>query len=137
MTEMQRTERYTPGRSTAATAMMAERRAETHGQFFLPHLMPGQSLLDIGCDPGTTTVDLARAVAPAGVLGIDAAADQIEEGRRLAVQAGASNVTFEAASCYEVPAPKDSVDRVFSPALLEHLTDPVAAASLTERQVRG
>lgn len=116
--------------------MMAERRAETHGRFFLPHLTPGKSLLDIGCGPGTITVDFADAVAPAGVLGIDAAADQVDQGRLLAARGGASNVTFGVGSCYQVPAPDGSVDRVFAHALLEHLADPIAALRESRRVLR-
>ena len=37
----------------------------------VPLLVSGQSLLDIGCGPGTITLDLARRVAPGQTVGVD------------------------------------------------------------------
>lgn len=135
-TETPHPERYTPGEGATAVAHMAGRRLETHGRFFLPLLGPGQSLLDIGCGPGTITVGLAAAVAPGRVLGVDVGGDQLAQGRRLAAQAGMANVSFEVASCYELPSPEGSFDRVFSHALLEHLAEPVAAVREARRVLR-
>lgn len=61
----QRAEQYTPGQAAPAVAMMAARRVETHGRFFLSYLRPGQSLLDTGCGPGAITerLDIASCYA--------------------------------------------------------------------------
>ena len=128
--------RYTPGRTSTSVAFMAERRAETHAEFFLPHLAGGMSLLDVGCGPGHITVGLAAAVAPGSVLGVDQGAEQLTYGRDLALRSGLSNLRFEAGSCYDLPLPADAVDRVFSHALLEHLADPVAALLEARRVLR-
>lgn len=130
------TEHYTPGRTTTAVAFMANRRVETHGGFFLPHLAAGMSVLDVGCGPGQITVGLATAVAPGPVLGVDQGAEQLALGRDLAAQEGLSYLRFEAGSCYELPLPDDSVDRVFSHALLEHLAEPVNALREAHRVLR-
>src|SRR6059058_4300608 len=47
------------------------RTAENSAAYLLPRLRSGQRLLDVGCGPGTITVDLASRVAPGAVLGID------------------------------------------------------------------
>ena len=119
--------RYTPGHTATSVAFMAERRAETHAAFFLPHLATGMSLLDMGRGPGHITVGLAAAVAPGAVLGVDQSAEQLGYGRDLAARLGLTNLRLQAGSCYALPLPAESVDRVFSHALLEHLADPVAA----------
>ncbi|HEU4422717.1 MAG TPA: methyltransferase domain-containing protein, partial [Pilimelia sp.] len=49
----------------------AQRTAESHAAFLLPHLRPGMTLLDMGCGPGSITIGLAAAVAPGAATGID------------------------------------------------------------------
>ena len=51
------------------------RTAENSAGYLLPHLAPGARVLDVGCGPGTITVDLAARVPDGEVLGLDAAAD--------------------------------------------------------------
>jgi ubiquinone/menaquinone biosynthesis C-methylase UbiE len=91
-------ERYTPGHTPSAVAFMAERRTDTHAQFFMPHLTPGLSVLDLGCGPGSITVGIAAAVAPGPVIGIDQGAAQLDQARDRASRMGLTNVRFEAAS---------------------------------------
>jgi SAM-dependent methyltransferase len=135
MTSDQR-ELYTPGHTGSAIAFMAGRSAETHARFFLPHLTAGMTLLDVGCGPGSITVGLAAAVAPGAVIGVDQGADQLDEAGNRARSAGVRNVQFRAASCYDLPLTDHSVDRVFSHALLEHLSDPARALAEIRRVLR-
>lgn len=129
-------ERYTPGLSRSSVAFMANRSAETHASFFLPHLSTGLSVLDLGCGPGSITAGLAMAVAPGPVTGIDQGAEQLDQARDRCARLGLDNVRFEHGSCYRIPLPGQSVDRVFSHALLEHLTDPHRALTEMRRVLR-
>ena len=52
------TDTYTPGYSTPMVNFLAQRTAETHAAFFLPHLKPGLRVLDAGCGPGSITLGL-------------------------------------------------------------------------------
>ncbi|MFC4049826.1 methyltransferase domain-containing protein [Actinomadura syzygii] len=130
------TERYTPGHDTSAIDFMAARTAATHARFFLPHLAPGMTLLDVGCGPGTITADLAAAVAPGHVLGLDRQASQLVDARALARHRGLTDIEFREGSCYDIPLDDRSVDRVFSHALIEHLAHPVRALAEIRRVLR-
>jgi ubiquinone/menaquinone biosynthesis C-methylase UbiE len=118
---------YTPGHTSNAVTFMAQRRAATHGAFFLPQLKAGMRLLDCGCGPGTITLDLARRVAPGAVVGIDRSDAQFASARAEAAQQGLA-VTFEAADIARLRFPDASFDAAFAHALFEHLPDPVRAA---------
>lgn len=117
---------YTPGYSSPMVSFMAQRTADTHATFFLPHLKPGWRLLDAGCGPGTITLGLARKVAPGHVIGIDVEDSQFAASREEA-QRQDLNVEFRKAIVYELPFEDQSFDAVFSHALLEHLSDPAVA----------
>jgi SAM-dependent methyltransferase len=84
-------------------------------------------LLDCGCGPGSITVDLARTVAPGEAIGIDLREDALAHGRALALERGIANVTFEAASVYQLPYPDGAFNAAFACAVLQHLAAPLAA----------
>lgn len=119
---------YTPGATANAVSFMARRRAATHAAFFIPYLRPGARLLDAGCGPGTMTLDLARAVAPGPVIGIDQNDAQFAAARQSAAADGL-DVHFHAANIARLPTEIGRFDAVFSHALFEHLRDPMAALS--------
>ncbi len=62
---------YTHGHHESVLRSHRWRTAANSAAYLLPYLRPGQDLLDIGCGPGTLTGDLARAVSPGRVVGID------------------------------------------------------------------
>lgn len=118
-------ESYTPGHTQNATDFMARRSPESHGQFFLPYLTPGLTVLDCGCGPGSITLGIAARITPGKVIGVDFAASQIVRAQANALQAAIPNVEFQTADCYALPFDNQSFDRVFCHALMEHLADPV------------
>ena len=113
------------GYGPAATAIMAERTAQTHAAFFLPHLKPGMSLLDCGCGPGTITLGFAELVAPAEVVGTEIEESHVAIARANAAKHKVPNVRFETANIYELPFDDTSFYAVFISAVLGNLHEPI------------
>jgi 2-polyprenyl-3-methyl-5-hydroxy-6-metoxy-1,4-benzoquinol methylase len=102
------------------------RTVENSAAYLVPQLRPGLDVLDVGCGPGTITVDLAARVAPGRVVGVDVSADPLDEARAAAARAGVP-VTFEVGDVYALAAADHSFDVVHAHQVLQHLTDPIAA----------
>jgi SAM-dependent methyltransferase len=118
-------QRYTHGHHESVLRSHRWRTAENSAGYLLPHLVSGTSLLDLGCGPGTITVDLARAVAPGPVIGIDRSEDAVRAARGLLDPA--STVSFETGDLFSLRFGDDTFDVVHAHQVLQHLEDPVAA----------
>ncbi|TFV87180.1 methyltransferase domain-containing protein [Blastococcus sp. CT_GayMR16] len=117
---------YTHGHADSVLQSHRWRTAENSAAYLLPSLRPGLDLLDVGCGPGTITVDLAARVAPGRVVGLDVSPDPLPEARAAAERAGVE-VAFEVGDVYALAAEDDSFDVVHAHQVLQHLTDPGAA----------
>lgn len=120
-------ERYTHGHHESVLRSHTWRTVENSAAYLVPHLAPGLSLLDVGCGPGTITVDLAERLAPGRVVGIDASTDIVAQATALAEKNGVDNVEFRAEDVYALPFDDDTFDIVHAHQVLQHLGDPVAA----------
>lgn len=121
---------YTHGHHPSVLRSHEWRTAENSAGYLLSSLRPGQRLLDVGCGPGTITIDLAERVAPGAVLGIDASADVIERARGAAdarPTPGSTDVSFAVGDVYALEHDDHAFDVVHAHQVLQHLTDPVAA----------
>jgi ubiquinone/menaquinone biosynthesis C-methylase UbiE len=126
---------YTHGHAESVLAAHRWRTAENSAPHLLPYLRAGQDVLDVGCGPGTITVDLARRVAPGHVLGIDLAEGPLAGARATAADQGVP-VTFAVGDVYALDLPDDAVDVVHAHQVLQHLGDPVAALREMRRVCR-
>jgi len=118
---------YTHGHQESVLRSHRWRTATNSAAYLLPRLRAGQRLLDVGCGPATLTVDLARAVAPGEVLGIDTAESVILEASAHAADAGVANVSFRIGDFRDVGLETASFDVVHAHQVLQHLRDPVGA----------
>ena len=123
---------YTHGHHESVLRSHTWRTAENSAGYLLGSLHAGLDLLDVGCGPGTITIDLAGRVAPGRVLGVDASAEVIDQARA----AGDERVEFAVADAYDLGLPDGSFDVVHAHQVLQHLTDPVAALVEWRRVLR-
>src|SRR3954464_14625761 len=116
-------DKYTHGHQESVLRSHRWRTAENSAGYLLGELRPGMDLLDLGCGPGTITVDLAARVAPGRVLAVDASAEVIAQ----AAATAAGRAQFVVGDAYDLDAPDASFDVVHAHQVLQHLTDPVGA----------
>ena len=127
---------YTHGHQDAVLRSHRWRTADNSAAYLLARLRPGDRLLDVGCGPGTLTVDLARRVAPGTVVGIDVAASVVAEATEHAVQAGVDNVTFAVGDVRDAGFEAGSFDVVHAHQVLQHLRDPVGTLATMAQLAR-
>lgn len=118
---------YTHGHGDAVLRSHRWRTAANSAGYLLDHLRPGLDLLDVGCGPGTLTVDLAARVAPGRVVGVDVAPEVVADAAGRARQAGAAGVEFAAGDFRDLDLPAAGFDVVHAHQVLQHLRDPVGA----------
>jgi ubiquinone/menaquinone biosynthesis C-methylase UbiE len=133
---MSRRETYTHGHHESVLRSHQWRTAENSAAYLLPHLKPGLDLLDVGCGPGTITLDLAAAVAPGRVVGLDAVAEPLDVARANAEARGDTTTEFVVGDVYDLDFPDGSFDVVHAHQVLQHLSDPVAGLREMRRVCR-
>ena len=121
------TDTYTHGHHASVLRSHRWRTAENSARYLLPFLSPGMRLLDVGCGPGTITLDLAARVAPGQTTGVDRDAGVVGEAQRLLDTRATSGVEFSTADAYALEFDDESFDVVHAHQVLQHLSDPVAA----------
>jgi ubiquinone/menaquinone biosynthesis C-methylase UbiE len=116
---------YTHGHHESVLRSHRWRTVENSAAHVAPYLVPGASVLDVGCGPATITVDIAGRVAPGRVVGIDAAVDVIALAQSDA--ASVENLEITTGDVYALTFPDDTFDVVHAHQVLQHLANPVAA----------
>ena len=100
------------------------------GQALLSHcaFRPGESVVDIGCGAGRTSLDIARQVVPSGrVLGIDISSHLVAAAGRRAQAEHLDNVSFRCDDATTVSIEGPPFDRLFSRFGIMFFEDPWAA----------
>jgi ubiquinone/menaquinone biosynthesis C-methylase UbiE len=118
------TERYTHGHHESVLRSHTWRTVENSAAYLIPELQPGQQLLDVGCGPGTITIDFAERLAPGEVIGVDPSADVIAQASATAAARGTPNVRFAVGNGYALDFPDDTFDIVHAHQTLQHVADP-------------
>jgi SAM-dependent methyltransferase len=131
-----RAETYTHGHAESVLRSHRWRTVDNSAAYLAHRLTAGTAVLDVGCGPGTITIDIARRVAPGPVVGLDAAADAIAAAEDAAVEAGVTNLDLAVGDVYALEHDDDSFDVVHAHQVLQHVADPVAALREMRRVCR-
>ncbi|HEY8514409.1 MAG TPA: class I SAM-dependent methyltransferase [Candidatus Binatia bacterium] len=98
----------------------------------------GESVLDVGCGCGATSLELARRVGPTGrVLGLDISGPMLEVARERARGAGATNVSFALADAQTHALEQAAFDVVFSRFGVMFFAEPTEAFANLRRALRA
>lgn len=127
------TDVYTHGHHPSVLRSHEWRTAENSAAYLLGALQPGHRLLDVGCGPGTITLDLAERVAPGWVLGLDRDRGVVARASAKARAEGATRVRFATGDVYQLPLVGGHLDVVHAHQVLQHLRRPVDALAELRR----
>lgn len=98
---------------------------DTRALFERAGVGPGLRCIDLGCGGGAVTLEMAKLVAPDGVvLGVDMDEIKLALARTTATEQGLTNVTFQALNVHAWDDPA-SYDVVYCRFLLHHLSKPL------------
>jgi ubiquinone/menaquinone biosynthesis C-methylase UbiE len=98
----------------------------------------GEVVVDLGCGPGFTAIELASWVGPSGhVHGVDINTDFVEVARSVARERGLENaVTFHHVAGRILPFPDGSIDCVVAKNVFVYVDDPVETYRECRRTLR-
>jgi tRNA (mo5U34)-methyltransferase len=99
----------------------------------IPDDLSGMSVLDIGCNAGFYSLEMARRGA-ARIVGIDSEDTYLEQAR-FAAEVEGFNIEFRKLSIYEVAQLKERFDWVLFMGVLYHLRHPLLALDLIHEHV--
>lgn len=121
---------YSHGHQPSVLASHATRTAANSCGYLRERLRPGLRVLDVGCGPGSITLDLAECVGPTGgVLGVDLSPEAVTAARAAAMDRGDDHTEFVVGNLLDledVGIAPGSFDVVHAHQVLQHVPDPVA-----------
>jgi ubiquinone/menaquinone biosynthesis C-methylase UbiE len=120
---------YIHGHHESVVKSHATRTAANSCAYLLPYIKPTDRILDIGCGPGSITLDLAGYVPKGSITGIDieSARPVLDVARKRAADGGKDNVTFQVGDISKLPFSDGSFDIVHVHQVIQHVPDPVGA----------
>ena len=131
-------ETYSHGHHQSVIQSHSWRSVANSASYLADAFVPGASVLDVGCGPGTITVDIAERVAPGRVVGLDSSAEIVAQAAALAKERRLTNVEFVVGDAYSLDFPDESFDVVHAHQVLHHVARPVdVLAEMRRVRTRG
>ncbi|KAF9818100.1 hypothetical protein IEO21_02942 [Rhodonia placenta] len=109
------------------------RTVENSAAYLLKSIRPNMHVLDVGCGPGSITIDFARLVPQGHAVGIENTSDVLAEARASASAQGITNVEFRLGDALALDFPDGTFDVVHAHQVLQHVPDPVRVLSEMRR----
>lgn len=116
---------YSSGHTPAVLRTHSWRTVANSVPYIIGALKPDMKILDVGCGPGTITVDIATYVPQGHVTGIENVESPLEAARAHATQRGVTNVDFAVGDALALPFPDNTFDFTHAHQVLQHTGDPV------------
>ncbi|KAJ6103390.1 S-adenosyl-L-methionine-dependent methyltransferase [Penicillium sp. IBT 16267x] len=111
------------GYSASMLQTYSVRTAANTSAYFISRIKPNMKILDIGCGPGSITLDLAALVPQGNIVGIDCSETAINSAKELVHKRKIENATFEVANVLDLPYEDETFDIVCAHQVLIHLPD--------------
>lgn len=127
MSQEKETAFYTHGHHESVLRSHSWRTAANSAAYLLPHLKPTMEILDVGCGPGTITVDLAALVPQGHVTALEYAPAILDQAKALAARRGATNLRWAVGDVHALAFPDATFDVVHAHQVLQHVGNPVQA----------
>jgi ubiquinone/menaquinone biosynthesis C-methylase UbiE len=115
---------YSHGHHESVVKTHARRTAQDSAAFLLPHIKRTDKILDLGCGPGSITIDLALLVPDGEVIGGDQVAAVVQQAQALAKERQVHNVSFQQMDGNQLPFSDGTFDIVYCHQTLQHVGNP-------------
>ncbi|KAI5958871.1 hypothetical protein KGF57_002305 [Candida theae] len=120
---------YSKGYKKAVSDTHAWRTVDNSTKFITTVLKPNFHVLDVGCGPGSITIDLAKNYLTSGgsVIGVEPTSELIDTANNLkeTTEPQLDNIKFQIGSVYELPFEDNTFDLVYAHQVVIHLQDPI------------
>lgn len=129
---------YIHGHHESVIKSHGSRTAANSCAYLLPYIKPNDRILDIGCGPGSITIDLARYVPEGSITGIDIESSRpaLEAAQKHAEKDGRTNVSFQVGDIAALNFADESFDIVHVHQVIQHVPDPIRALKEMRRVCR-
>ncbi|PCH37775.1 S-adenosyl-L-methionine-dependent methyltransferase [Wolfiporia cocos MD-104 SS10] len=118
---------YINGHHESVLRSHSWRTVENSAAYVLKVLRPNMHILDVGCGPGTITIDFATRVPRGQVIGLENSTATQEQFNSNASMRGVSNVKFVVGDVLKLDFPDNTFDIVHAHQVIQHVTDPLGA----------
>lgn len=130
--------RYIHGHDESVLRSHKWRTVENSIKFLTPFFASSSTLriLDVGCGPGTITLDIAKTYPHTKVTGLDKSELVLVDAKADAQAANITNLEYITGDIYKLPFDDNTFDVVLSHQTLQHIDNPVKGLSELARVVK-